>query len=88
MTEKKNNIGLKVALGIALALFLGTGFYTSTLYQEKKENELQLTKEKQLVMNDLSNMAKQYDIAMAYQPYGAMKMPVDAEIQQGEDEDE
>jgi lambda family phage portal protein len=33
-------------------------------------------------------LAKQYDIAMAYQPYGAMKMPVDAEIQQGEDEDE
>ena len=64
MTEKKNNIGLKVALGIALALFLGTGYYTSTLYQEKKENEVQLTKEKQLVMNDLSNMAKQYDIAI------------------------
>ncbi|WP_055444661.1 hypothetical protein [Lacinutrix himadriensis] len=64
MTDKKNSIGLKVALGIALALFLGTGFYTSQLYQEKKENEVQLTKEKQLVMNDLSNMAKQYDIAI------------------------
>ncbi|WP_452231231.1 MULTISPECIES: chromosome partitioning protein ParA [unclassified Lacinutrix] len=64
MTDNKNSIGLKVALGIALALFLGTGFYTSTLYQEKKENEVQLTKEKQLVMNDLSNMAKQYDIAI------------------------
>ncbi|MBQ0786811.1 MAG: chromosome partitioning protein ParA [Oceanihabitans sp.] len=64
MTDKKNSIGLKVALGIALALFLGTGFYTSTLYQEKKENEVQLIKEKQLVMNDLSNMAKQYDIAI------------------------
>jgi hypothetical protein len=64
MTDKKNSIGLKVALGIALALFLGTGFYTSQLYQEKKENEVQLTKEKQLVMNDLNNMAKQYDIAI------------------------
>jgi len=64
MTDRKNSIGLKVALGIALALFLGTGFYTSTLYQEKKENEVQLTKEKQLVMNDLSNMAKQYEIAI------------------------
>ncbi|QRM90071.1 chromosome partitioning protein ParA [Lacinutrix sp. WUR7] len=64
MTDKKNSIGLKVALGIALALFLGTGFYTSQLYQEKKENEVQLIKEKQLVMNDLSNMAKQYDIAI------------------------
>ncbi|MFD2541657.1 chromosome partitioning protein ParA [Lacinutrix gracilariae] len=64
MTDKKSNIGLKVALGIALALFLGTGFYTSQLYQEKKENEENLVKEKQMVMNDLSNMAKQYDIAI------------------------
>ena len=65
MENNKSNIGLKVALGIALALFLGTGFYTSKLYQDKKETETQLTKEKQLVMNDLSNMAKQYDIAIS-----------------------
>ena len=64
MENNKNNIGLKVALGIALALFIGTGFYTSQLYKEKNENEAQLTKEKELVMNDLSNMAKQYDLAI------------------------
>ncbi|MFD2823720.1 chromosome partitioning protein ParA [Lacinutrix iliipiscaria] len=64
MESKKSNIGLKVALGIALALFLGTGFYTSQLYQEKKESENQLIKEKQVVLNDLSNMAKQYDLAI------------------------
>ncbi len=56
--------GLKIALGILLALFLGTGFYTSKLYNEKKENEATLIKEKQQVMNDLSNMAKQYDIVI------------------------
>ena len=64
MENKKSSIGLKVALGIALALFIGTGFYTSQLYKEKNETETQLTKEKELVMNDLSNMAKQYDLAI------------------------
>ena len=65
MESKKNSIGLKVALGIALVLFLGTGFYTSQLYQEKKDSESQLTKEKLIVMDDLSNMARQYDIAIS-----------------------
>ena len=56
--------GLKNALGVLLALFLGTGFYTSKLYNEKKENEASLTREKQQVMADLSTMAKQYDVAI------------------------
>jgi len=65
--ENSNNkgIGLKIALGILLALFLGTGFYTSKLYKEKKENEASLTREKEQVMADLSTMAKQYDIAIS-----------------------
>ena len=50
--------GLKVAIGILVVLFLGTGFYTSKLYNEKKENEATLTKEKQQVMADLNTMAK------------------------------
>ncbi len=63
-TNSNKNTGLKIALGILLALFIGTGFYTSKLYNEKKKNEATLTKEKQLVMSDLNNMAKQYDIAI------------------------
>ncbi|WP_027126898.1 hypothetical protein [Gelidibacter mesophilus] len=63
-SNSNKNTGLKIALGILLALFVGTGFYTSKLYNEKKENEATLTKEKQLVMSDLNNMAKQYDIAI------------------------
>ncbi|MGC1631055.1 MAG: chromosome partitioning protein ParA [Gelidibacter sp.] len=63
-TKSNKNTGLKIALGILLALFVGTGFYTSKLYNEKKANEATLTKEKQLVMTDLNNMAKQYDIAI------------------------
>ena len=65
MTSNSSNTGLKVALGILIALFLGTGFYTSKLYNDKKENEAQLTKEKQMVMNDLSAMASQYDTAIS-----------------------
>lgn len=64
MSSNSSNTGLKVALGILIALFLGTGFYTSKLYNDKKENEAQLTKEKQMVMNDLSAMAAQYDSAI------------------------
>ena len=48
-----------------MVLFLGTAFYTSKLYNEKKENEALLVSEKQQVMNDLSNMAKEYDDAIA-----------------------
>ena len=33
-------------------------------------------------------LAKQYDIKTAYQPFGAQKMPLDAEIQKAEEEDE
>lgn len=64
MSNTNNNIGLKVGIGILLALFLGTAFYTSKLYSEKKETEATLVKEKQQVMNDLSVMAKQYDEAI------------------------
>lgn len=62
--SNSKSIGLKIALGILLALFLGTAFYTSKLYNEKKENEATLTREKEQVMADLSSMAKQYDIAI------------------------
>ncbi|MEH6536082.1 MAG: chromosome partitioning protein ParA [Psychroserpens sp.] len=62
--SNSKSTGLKIALGILLALFLGTGFYTSKLYNEKKENEASLTREKEQVMADLSTMAKQYDIAI------------------------
>ncbi len=63
--ENKSNTGLKVGLGIALVLFLATGFYTMNLYKESNETKKELTDEKQLVMNDLNAMAKQYDEAIA-----------------------
>jgi len=63
--ENKSNTGLKVGLGIALVLFLATGFYTMNLYKESNETKKELNEEKQLVMNDLNAMAKQYDEAIA-----------------------
>jgi len=59
-----SNTAMKIALAILVALFVGTGFYTSKLYNEKKETEATLIKEKQQVMTDLSTMAKQYDIVI------------------------
>ncbi|MGY0392567.1 chromosome partitioning protein ParA [Bizionia sp. KMM 8389] len=61
MENNKNSTGLKVALGIALVLFVATGIYTSKLYKEKKSTETQLMQEKEMVMTDLTNMARQYD---------------------------
>jgi hypothetical protein len=65
MENNKSSMGLKVALGIALVLFLGTAFYTMNLYQTSSKVEKDLTEQKQLVMNDLNSMAKQYDEAIA-----------------------
>lgn len=65
MSSTSKNIGLKVTLGIVLALLLCTAFYTSKLYKEKKENEIVLINEKKQVLNDLTTMAKRYDEAIA-----------------------
>ena len=64
MENSKSSTGLKVALGIALVLFLGTAFYTMNLYSKSAKVEKDLTEQKQLVMNDLNAMAKQYDEAI------------------------
>ena len=63
--SQKSNTGLKVGIGILLVLFLGTAFMASKYYSEGKEKEKELISEKQLVMNDLSNMVKKYDVAIA-----------------------
>lgn len=59
------NTGLKVALGIAIALFIGLGVFSSSLYKDKKSTEKQLTEEKALVLKDLNAMSTQYEVAMA-----------------------
>lgn len=64
MSNNTSNRGLKVALGIAIALFLGAVIYTASLYAEKKENEKVLTEEKAKVLNELTAMQAQYDVAL------------------------
>ena len=63
--NSSNSMGLKVALGIALVLFLGTAFYSLNLYKKSNADKKELTEQKQLVMNDLNAMAKQYDVAIS-----------------------
>ncbi len=63
--SQKTSTGLKVGLAILLVLFLGTAFYASKLYNDKQETEKTLVSEKQQVMNDLNNMAQEYDAAIA-----------------------
>ena len=63
--SQKTGTGLKVGLAILLALFLGTAFYASKLYSDKQETEKTLINEKQQVINDLNNMAQEYDAAIA-----------------------
>lgn len=66
MSEEGNkNIGLKVGLGIAIALFIGTAIYTTTLYKSKKKNERILVQEKQDVLKELNAISEQYDVAMS-----------------------
>ncbi|MCO4822482.1 MAG: chromosome partitioning protein ParA [Flavobacteriaceae bacterium] len=62
--SESNNRSLKVILGIAVALLLGTIFYTFNLKNETDATTQQLTEEKTLVLKDLSNMAEQYDVAI------------------------
>ncbi|PTM04925.1 MAG: chromosome partitioning protein ParA [Bacteroidetes bacterium] len=59
-----NNNALKIILGIAVVLLVGTAFYTFNLKTEADETQKQLTEEKALVLKDLSNMSLQYDAAI------------------------
>ncbi len=63
-SNKNTSTGLKIVIGILLVLFIGTAFYTSKLYSDKKETEAVLVKEKKEVMDELSSMAAQYDAAI------------------------
>ncbi|WP_044398104.1 hypothetical protein [Lacinutrix sp. Hel_I_90] len=65
MADNTVNTGLKVALGIAIALFIGVGVYSASLYTEKKENEKILVEEKTKVLNELTEMQAQYDVALS-----------------------
>ncbi|MEP2278042.1 hypothetical protein [Maribacter sp.] len=64
MTETKNNNGLKVLTALLGVVLLGTIIYTVSLYQDKKKTEGVLTKEKELVVEDLNSLKSEYDKAI------------------------
>lgn len=64
MTETKNNNGLKVLAGLLGVILLGVIIYTVSLYQDKKKTENVLTKEKELVVEDLNSLKSEYDKAI------------------------
>ena len=62
--SETTNRSLKIILGIAVVLLLGTAIYTFNLYNESKQTQQDLTEEKARVLKDLSNMAAKYDTAI------------------------
>jgi len=64
MSESKNNNGLKVLAGLLGVILLGVIIYTVSLYQDKKKTENVLTKEKDLVVEDLNSLKSEYDKAI------------------------
>ncbi len=64
MTETKSNNGLKVLAGLLGVILLGVIIYTVSLYQDKKKTEGILTKEKELVVEDLNSLKSEYDKAI------------------------
>lgn len=64
MTETKSNNGLKVLAGLLGVILLGMIIYTVSLYQDKKKTEGVLTKEKELVVEDLNSLKSEYDKAI------------------------
>ncbi|GGW32209.1 hypothetical protein [Arenibacter certesii] len=64
MTETKSNNGLKVIAGLLAVILLGVIIYTVSLYQDKQKNTALLTKEKELVVEDLTSLKSEYDKAI------------------------
>lgn len=64
MTETKSNNGLKVIAGLLAVILIGTIVYTVSLYQDKQKVTADLTKEKDLVVEDLNGLKSEYDKAI------------------------
>lgn len=64
MTETKSNNGLKVIAGLLGVILLGVIIYTVSLYQDKQKTTAILTKEKELVVEDLTSLKSEYDKAI------------------------
>lgn len=64
MTEKKNNKALKILTGVLAVALLALGIYTIKFYNEEKENKAILTKEKEVIEDELNDLIIKYDEAI------------------------
>jgi len=65
MSNETNTTGLKVALGIAVALFIGVAIFSFFSIKENNQIKNDLVEEKSKVLEELNQMAAQYDVAMS-----------------------
>ncbi len=64
MSEKKNNTALKVLTGILAIALVALGIYTIKFYNEEKENQEILQKEKTVIEDELNDLIIKYDEAI------------------------
>jgi len=64
MTENKNNTALKILTGVLAVALLALGIYTIKFYNEEKENKAILTKEKEVIEDELNDLIVKYDEAI------------------------
>lgn len=65
MTERKSNTALKVLTGILAVALIALGIYTVKFYNEEKENQAILQKEKVVIEDELNDLIVKYDEAIA-----------------------
>ncbi|WGK63963.1 hypothetical protein [Croceiramulus getboli] len=59
--ESNNNSGIKIVTGILAVLLVIAGAFAIKLYNQEKNTKAELTKEKNIVLNDLKQMVGKYD---------------------------
>ncbi len=65
MTTQKNNLTLKILIGVLGALLLILGIFTYKFYNEEKQNKAILQQEKDLIESELGELITKYDNAIA-----------------------
>ncbi|AVR44545.1 hypothetical protein C7S20_04290 [Christiangramia fulva] len=64
MTEKKSNTALKILTGVLAVALIALSIYTIKFYNEEKENEKVLQKEKSVIEDELNDLIVKYDEAI------------------------
>lgn len=64
MTDQKNNNALKILTGILAVALVALGIYTVRFYNEEKENQELLERQKAAIENELNDLIVRYDEAI------------------------